>query len=92
MVGMINLLIATQKLSCYKINVDTCVSSAKIEKKSSYIKHGSCMEVSCPMSSSYEELCEICAEALEIDCDDTHLFELRLFRIDGTVVPNQTYR
>ena len=60
-------------------------------KKNSHIKSGSYVEVSCPASSSYEELCELCAEALEMDSaeDDAYLFELRLFRIDGTVVPNK---
>lgn len=62
----------------------------KSRKKGSYIKSGSYVEVSCPASSPYEELCEVCAEALEMDCgEDAYMFELRLFRIDGTVVPNK---
>ena len=53
-------------------------------KKGSYIKFGSYVEVSCPASSSYEDLCEVCAEALEMDCgEDAYMIELRLFRIDG---------
>ena len=49
------------------------------------------VEVSCPSSASYEELCEICADALDIDLeeDDSYMYELRLFRIDGTEVPNK---
>ena len=49
------------------------------------------VEVSCPRAASYEKVCEICAEALEMKCEDenTYLFELKLFWIDGTVVPNE---
>ena len=36
------------------------------------------VEVSCPSSASYEELCEICANALDMDSegDDAYMYEL----------------
>lgn len=63
----------------------------KSRKRNSYIKCDKYVEVSCPSSASYEELCEICADAMDMDCEeeDAYLYELRLFRIDGTVVPNK---
>lgn len=61
-------------------------------RKKSFCKAGDYIEVICTSTATYEELCEICVEALEMECevDDEHFYDLKLFRIDGTIVPNKT--
>ena len=64
----------------------------KKSRKKSYTKGGDYIEVSCPSNATYDELCEVCAEALEMECElgDEYLYELKMFRIDGTIVPNKS--
>ena len=63
----------------------------KSRKKDSYIKCDKYVEVSCLSSASYEELCETCADALDMDFegDDSYLYDLRMSQTDGTMVPNK---
>jgi hypothetical protein len=64
-------------------------------KRNSHVKSDKYVEVSCPSSASYKELCDICADALDVDLEEddaymhAYMHELMLFRIDGTVVPNK---
>lgn len=62
----------------------------KSRKRNAYCKSSGYVEVSCPSNATYYDICELSAEALEMDSgEETQMLELQIFRVDGTIVPNK---